>query len=253
MSVVKSEREIKLVRASCELVVATFQMVERLIAPGIATGELNREIEKFIVSHGGWPAFKGYVVDGRTYPASSCISVEAEVVHGIPGDRRLRRGEIVSVDIGVKLGDFFGDAAKTYAVGPVDDERAGLLRVTREALDRGIVEARSGNRLSDVSHAVQVHVEAAGFSVVRELVGHGIGRHLHERPQIPNFGPPRQGPKLKPGMVLAIEPMVNAGTCDVDCAPDGWTVTTRDGRPSAHFEHTVLVTDGEPEILTKGI
>lgn len=253
MSLVKSEREIKLIRASCELVVATFQMVERFIAPGVTTAEIDREIEKFIVSQGGWPAFKGYVVSGRTYPTSSCISVEAEVVHGIPGDRRLRNGEIVSVDIGVKLGDFFGDAAKTYAVGQVDDERRRLLRVTQEALRKGIAQACSGNRLSDISHAVQVHVESAGFAVVRELVGHGIGRHLHERPEIPNFGPPRQGPKLTPGMVLAIEPMVNAGTHDVECAADGWTVTTRDRKPSAHFEDTILVTAGAAEVLTKGI
>lgn len=253
MSLVKSEREIKLIRASCELVVATFQMVERLIAPAITTGELDREIEKFIVSHGGWPAFKGYVVNRKTYPASSCISVEAEVVHGIPGDRPLRSGEIVSIDVGVKLGDFFGDAAKTYAVGSIDDERQRLMHVTREALDKGIAQAREGNRLSDISHGVQKHVEAAGFSVVRELVGHGIGRRLHEEPQIPNFGPPHQGPKLKAGMVLAIEPMVNAGSYDVDYASDGWTVMARDGKPSAHFEHTVLVTVGDAEILTKGI
>jgi len=253
MSKLKSEREIKLIRASCELVVATFQMLDRLIEPGISTGEIDREIEKFIVSHGAVPAFKGYVVNRRAFPANSCISVEAEVVHGIPGDRKLRSGEIVGVDVGVKLDDFYGDAAKSYAVGEVDQLRSRLLQVTRESLFRGIAEAREGNRLSDISHAVQSHVEAAGFSVVRELVGHGVGRRLHEEPQIPNFGPPHQGPKLKSGMVLAIEPMVNAGRYEVDYVDDGWTVVTRDGSPSAHFEHTVLITNGEAEILTKGI
>lgn len=253
MSKLKSEREIKLIRASCELVVATFQMLDRLIEPGISTGEIDREIEKFIVSHGALPAFKGYVVNRRAFPANSCISVEAEVVHGIPGDRKLRSGEIVGVDVGVKLDDFYGDAAKSYAVGEVDQLRSRLLQVTRESLFRGIAEAREGNRLSDISHAVQSHVEAAGFSVVRELVGHGVGRRLHEEPQIPNFGPPHQGPKLKSGMVLAIEPMVNAGRYEVDYVDDGWTVVTRDGSPSAHFEHTVLITNGEAEILTKGI
>jgi methionyl aminopeptidase len=250
---VKSEREIRLIRASCELVVATFQMLDRLITPGITTGELDREIEKFIVGHGAWPAFKGYVVNRKTFPAASCISVESEVVHGIPGDRRLRAGEIVGIDVGVKLGDFYGDAAKSYAVGSIDEERSRLMRVTYEALYKGIAKARQGNRLSDISHAVQSHVEAAGFSVVRELVGHGVGRRLHEDPPIPNFGSPRQGPKLKTGMVLAIEPMVNAGGHEVETADDGWTVKARDGKPSAHFEHTVLITNGDAEILTKGI
>jgi len=249
MSNAKSEREIQLIRASCELVVATFQMVERLIAPGITTGELDREIEKFIIGRGAWPAFKGY----RGYPASSCISVESEVVHGIPGDRRLLSGEIVSVDIGVKLGDFYGDAAKTYAVGVVDDRRQTLMRVTREALYEGVARAIDGNRVSDISHAVQTRVEAAGFSVVRELVGHGLGRRLHEEPQVPNYGSTRRGPRLSTGMVLAIEPMVNAGSHEVDTGDDGWTVRTRDGQPSAHFEHTLVVRQGAAEILTKGL
>jgi methionyl aminopeptidase len=253
MSKVKTEREVGLIRASCELVVATFNMLDRLIEPGITTGEIDRQIEKFIVSHGGVPAFKGYVVNRRAFPANSCISVESEVVHGIPGGRKLRAGEIVGIDVGVRLGDFYGDAAKSYAVGAIDDLRARLMQVTHESLYKGIAQARAGNRLSDISHAVQSHVEAAGFSIVRELVGHGVGRRLHEEPQIPNFGPPRQGPKLKSGMVLAIEPMVNAGGYEVDCADDGWTVMTRDGKPSAHFEHTVLITNGEAEILTKGI
>lgn len=253
MSKVKSEREIKLIRASCELVVATFQMLDKLVEPEVTTGELDREIEKFIVGHGGAPAFKGYVVNRKAFPANSCISVESEVVHGIPGNRKLQTGEIVGVDVGVKLGDFYGDAAKSYAVGPIDDLRSRLMQITWESLYKGIAQARAGNRLSDISHAVQSYVEAAGFSVVRELVGHGVGRRLHEEPQIPNFGPPRQGPKLKPGMVLAIEPMVNAGGYEVDSADDGWTVLTRDGKPSAHFEHTVLITEGDPEILTKGI
>ncbi len=254
MSKVKTEREIKLIRASCELVVATFQMLDHLIEPGITTGEIDREIEKFIVSHGAWPAFKGYVVNRKAFPANSCISVESEVVHGIPSNnRKLRVGEIVGIDVGVKLGDFYGDAAKSYPVGPIDELRTRLMQVTRESLYNGIAQARAGNRLSDISHAVQSYVEAAGFSVVRELVGHGVGRRLHEEPQVPNFGPPRQGPKLKSGMVLAIEPMVNAGGYEVENADDGWTVRTQDGMPSAHFEHTVVITNGEAEILTKGI
>jgi methionyl aminopeptidase len=249
----KSEREIGLIRQSCRLVVETFNFIDKIICEGMTTEALDQEIEKFIHKLGGRPAFKGYRVNKMVFPASSCISVESEVVHGIPGKRKLRAGEIVSVDVGIEYQGFFGDAAKTYAIGQIDDLRQRLMKVTWEALYHGIAQARVGNRLSDISHAIQQPVEAAGFSVVRDLVGHGVGRRLHEEPQIPNFGKPHQGPRLRPGMVLAIEPMVNAGRQEVVTAADQWTVMTADKQPSAHFEHTVVVREGEAEILTQGL
>jgi len=252
---IKSEREIGLIRESCRLVVETFQFIDKTIGERMTTAELDHEIEKFIRGFGGRPAFKGYKINDKTFPfpASSCISIESEVVHGIPGNRKLMAGEIVSVDVGVEYNSFFGDAAKTYAIGQIDELRQRLMKVTWEALYKGIEQARAKNRLNDISHAVQRHVEGAGFSVVRELVGHGVGRHLHEEPQIPNFGKPREGPKLKNGMVFAIEPMVNAGRYEVITATDDWTVVTADKQPSAHFEHTIVVREGEAEILTKGL
>lgn len=253
---VKSEREIARIRESCRLTVETFHKVEQVICAGMTTFELDHIIEAHIREHGGRPAFKGYKIGKNVspFPASSCISVEDEVVHGIPSKhRKLRDGEIVSIDVGIEYEGFFGDAAKTYAIGKVEERRARLMRITQEALYRGIARAVVGNRLSDISHAIQVHVESAGFSVVRDLVGHGVGRKLHEDPQIPNYGSPNRGPRLKEGMVFAIEPMVNAGTADVKTTADGWTVITKDGQPSAHFEHTVVVRDGEAEILTKGL
>jgi methionyl aminopeptidase len=250
---IKSEREIGLIRQSCQLVVETFRYVGKIIEEGMTTEELDSEIENFILKLGGRPAFKGYKPGEKAFPASSCISVESEVVHGIPGKRRLRNGEIVSVDVGIEYHGFYGDGAKTYAIGQVDDLRQRLMGVTWEALYKGIERAHAGNRLSDVSYAIQAHVEAAGFSVVRELVGHGVGRRLHEEPQIPNFGKPHQGPRLRPGMVFAIEPMVNAGRQEVVTAADEWTVITADKRPSAHFEHTVVIREGEAEILTQGL
>ncbi len=250
---IKSEREIGLIRESCRLVVETFKFIEKIIAEGMTTGELNHEIDQFIRKFGGRPAFKDYKVGDKVFPASSCISVEAEVVHGIPGDRKLKAGEIVSVDVGIEYNGFFGDAAKTYAIGEIDATRRRLMQATWEALYCGIAQARARKRVNDVAHAVQQCVEAAGFSVVRDLVGHGVGRHLHEEPQIPNFGKPNEGPKLKPGMVLAIEPMVNAGRPDVVTAVDEWTVVTADKQPSAHFEHTVVIREGEAEILTQGL
>jgi methionyl aminopeptidase len=215
--------------------------------------ELDHEIDRFIRSFGGRPAFKGYKVNGKVFPASSCISVEAEVVHGIPGPRKLKAGEIVSVDVGVEYNNFFGDAAKTYAIGQIDALRQRLMKTTWESLYEGIAKARARNRLNDISHAIQKYVESAGFSVVRDLVGHGVGRHLHEEPQIPNYGKPNEGPKLKAGMVLAIEPMVNAGRYEVVTASDDWTVVTADKQPSAHFEHTIVIREGEAEILTQGL
>lgn len=253
MSLIKSEREIGLIRESCRLVVETFKFIEKTIREGMTTMELDYEIDHFIRGCGGRPAFKGYKVNGKVFPASSCISVEAEVVHGIPSPRKLTTGEIVSIDVGVEYNGFFGDAAKTYAIGEVDEPRRRLMQVTWEALYKGIEQAWAKNRLHNVSSAIQRHVEAAGFSVVRELVGHGVGRHLHEEPQIPNFGNPNEGPKLKPGMVLAIEPMVNAGRAEVFTAADEWTVVTADKQPSAHFEHTIVIREGEAEILTQGL
>jgi methionyl aminopeptidase len=179
--------------------------------------------------------------------------VDEQVVHGIPGERSLKEGEIVSVDIGVELNGYFGDAAKTFKVGTVDAEKERLMTVTKESLDLAVQAAVAGNRLSDIGHAVQLHVEAAGFSVVRDLVGHGLGTQMHESPQIPNYGPPGKGPRLKPGMVFAIEPMVNMGGYEVYTEPDGWTVVTKDHKPSAHFEHDIVITNGKPEILTAGL
>jgi methionyl aminopeptidase len=253
MSQTKNEREIGLIRESCRLVVETFKFIEKIISEGLTTMELDYEIDKYIRGFGGRPAFKGYKVNDKTFPASSCISVESEVVHGIPSYRKLKAGEIVSVDVGVEYNGFFGDAAKTFAIGRVDDLRQRLMQATWESLYKGIEQARARKRLNDISHAIQRHVENAGFSVVRDLVGHGVGRHLHEEPQIPNYGKPNEGPKLKTGMVLAIEPMVNAGRHEVITASDDWTVVTADKQPSAHFEHTIVVREGEAEILTQGL
>jgi methionyl aminopeptidase len=212
----------------------------------VTTSELDRIAEDVILSRGAIPAFKGY----RGFPRSVCISINEQVVHGIPDSRKLREGDIVSIDVGTNLNGYFGDAAITLPVGEVDREGKRLLEVTEKALSIGIEMARLGNRLFDISHAIQTWVESQGFSVVRDFVGHGIGQSLHEEPQIPNFGPPRQGPRLEKGMIFALEPMVNEGTYEVKILPDGWTVVTADGKRSAHFEHTIAVTDNEPEILS---
>ncbi|MBN2090196.1 type I methionyl aminopeptidase [candidate division KSB1 bacterium] len=246
MIILRSAREIELIRRSCRLVARTFQIVKEMIRADITTLAIDQEVERFIKSQKGYPAFKGF----HDYPANSCISVDDEVVHGIPGKRVLKFGEIVGVDIGVELDGYYGDAARTYAIGYVSPEKKRLMDVTYAALYDGIAQARPGNRLSDISNAIQTTVEAAGFSVVRELVGHGIGQSLHEEPQIPNYGKPHQGPRLKAGMVFAIEPMVNMGKANVITDDDEWTVKTKDGLPSAHFEHTIVITDSEPEILT---
>lgn len=243
---IRSEREIELIRESCKIVSQAFTAAKKFIEPGVETRQLDTEIEQFIVSRGARPAFKGY----NGFPASSCISIDNEVVHGIPGERVLQAGQIVSVDIGVEFEGFFGDSAETFAVGTVSEEKRKLMDVTKRALDEGLKRAQAGARLSDISHAIQTTVEEEGFSVVRELVGHGIGRQLHEDPQIPNYGPPNSGPRLKPGMVLAIEPMVNLGGHQVRTLDDNWTVVTEDDSPSAHFEHTIVITTNGPEILT---
>lgn len=234
-------------RASGRLAAWVRDEVAAKAAPGVTTGELAALADELIRSRGAVSAFKGY----RGYPGTICVSVNDEVVHGIPGDRRIRMGDIVSLDVGVILDGFVGDTACTVMVGVIDPEVIRLVRVTEAALAAGLEQVRPGGRLSDISHAVERTALAAGFSVVRDFVGHGVGRVLHEDPQIPNFGPPGRGPVLKPGMTLAIEPMVNLGAFDVDVMDDGWTVVTRDGRPSAHAEHTVAVTDMGFEILTR--
>ncbi len=246
MIYLKSKEEIEKIKRSCRLVAQTLRLLKEVIGPGITTRELDRMAEEYILRHGGKPAFKGY----RGYPASLCVSVNEEVVHGIPGKRRLKEGDIVSLDLGVVMDGYYGDAAITVAVGKISERARRLLEVTEEALYKGIEQARPGNRLTDISHAIQKHVEGAGFSVVRDFVGHGIGRQLHEEPQVPNFGPPNQGPRLQVGMVLAIEPMVNTGTWRVKILPNGWTVVTEDGGLSAHFEHTVAITEEGPLILS---
>jgi methionyl aminopeptidase len=238
--------EVEAIRAAAQLVARTLQLMKRSVLPGVKTIELDRMAEEFIRSHGGRPSFKGY----RGFPASICSSINDEVVHGIPGPRVLEVGDIVGIDVGVELEGYHGDAAWTFTVGEVSPEATRLLQVTREALNRGIAQAQPGARIGDISHAVQSYVEAAGFSVVRELVGHGIGREMHEEPQVPNYGPPGRGPKLMVGQVLAIEPMVNVGGAEVVTRNDGWTIATRDGSLSAHFEHTVAVDANGPVILS---
>jgi len=217
------------------------------VAPGVSTADLDALAEKRIRQAGATPAFKGY----HGYPATICASVNDEVIHGIPSGRRvLNEGDVISIDVGASLNGYYGDSAVTLPVGMISEKTATLLRVTEESLYKAIETARPGNRVSDIGHAVQKHVEAYGFSVVREFVGHGIGQKMHEEPQVPNYGQPGHGPRLAEGMVLAIEPMVNAGSPAVKVLADGWTAVTRDGSLSAHFEHTVAVTAGEPWILT---
>ncbi len=249
---IKTEREIGLMKESCRIVAEVIALVGSEIRPGALLKDLDALAEDYIRSRGGVPAFKGYGHDrSNPFPGTLCISVDDEVVHGIPDGRRVEAGQVVSIDVGVKKGGFFGDGAFTFAVGPTSAEKARLLKVTEEALYRGIGKAHAGNHLHDVSAAVQEHVESAGFSVVRDLVGHGIGRNLHEEPAVPNYGVAGTGIVLREGMTLAIEPMVNAGTHEVEVESDGWTVRTRDGRPSAHFEHTIVVRRDEAEILTQ--
>jgi methionyl aminopeptidase len=246
--IIKSRDEIQKMARASRIVVKALKAIRGILSPGITTGEIEKIAEEIIYSEGGTPTFKGY----RGYPASLCVSVNEEVVHGIPSlERRLKQGDIVSIDIGVTCQGYIGDAAVTLPVGKVSEEAGRLMRVTEEALYAGIEMARPGNRLTDISHAIQVHAEQAGYSVVRAFVGHGVGKTLHEEPQVPNFGPPGKGPRLRPGMTLAIEPMVNEGSYHVVILDDGWTAKTRDGRLSAHFEHTVHITDNGPEILTK--
>ncbi len=234
-------------RAS-RLVAETLVLLRREIRPGITTNELDRLAEEYIRSHGGIPAFKGY----REYPKTLCVSVNDQVVHGIPSKRALKEGDIVGLDLGAIVDGFYGDSAVTVPIGQISPRVAELLRVTEESLYAGIAKAVVGNRLSDISHAIQQRVEAAGFSVVTDFVGHGIGRQLHEEPQVPNYGRPGQGPRLQEGMVLALEPMVNMGRSEVRVLADRWTAVTADGSLSAHFEHTIAIqADGPPRILSQ--
>jgi len=244
--IIKSPREIEHLKRSSAIVAEVFQELKKVIEPGITTHELDQKTEKIILSRGATPAFKGY----RGFPASLCVSINEEIVHGIPGQRKVKEGDIVSLDVGVNLNGYFGDGAITLPVGEVDREAKRLLEVTERALYVGIEEAKVGNRLFDISYAIQAWVEGHGFSVVRDYVGHGIGRDLHEEPQIPNFGTPHQGPRLEKGMVFALEPMVNEGTYEVKILSDGWTVVTADGKRSAHFEHTIAITGNGVEILS---
>ncbi len=232
---------------SCSIVAKTLDAIKTLVKPGITTEEIENFADAYIRANNAVPAFKGY----RGYPASICTSVNNEIIHGIPSDRELKEGDIVSIDLGVYKDGFYGDAAYTFPVGEIYPDAERLLRVTEESLYIGIENARPDNRVSDISCSIQRHIESNGFSVVRAFVGHGIGRDLHEEPQIPNFGLPNRGPRLKPGMTLAIEPMVNEGGYEVLILNDGWTTVTMDGKLSAHFEHTILVTSDKPKILTK--
>lgn len=250
MPVYKSDREVEIMREAGRIVAEVHELMRENIAPGITTRELDRIAEELIRSRGAEPAFKGYRVGGRTYPATICASIDDVVVHGIPSERELVEGQIISIDVGTFKDGYCGDGAKTYAVGEIDDEKKRLMEVTLKALEAAIDKARIGNRLGDISAAVQQIVEQNGFSVVRDMVGHGIGRKMHEDPQVHNFGTPGTGMLLKKGLVLAIEPMVNAGGYRINFKPDGWTTVTADGLPSAHFEHSVAITGNGPDILT---
>ncbi len=243
----RSASEIEKIRESSQIVADTLQMLKEHLQPGVMTRELDALAEEFIESRGGRPAFKGYY----GFPATLCISINDEVVHGIPGERKLVEGDIVSIDCGVEKNGYYGDHAISFTIGNIEETTQHLIDITKESLNRGIDQARAGNHLYDIGHAVQSYAEEAGFSVIRKLVGHGIGAKLHEEPQVPNYGKAGTGPLLKAGMVLAIEPMLNEGIYDVYTGDDGWTVYTKDGKLSAHFEHTVAITDNGPEILSR--
>ncbi|MBU8880221.1 type I methionyl aminopeptidase [Bacillus sp. FJAT-29790] len=247
MIICKTPREIEIMREAGKIVALTHQELKQHIVPGITTKQLDAIAEKFILKHDAIPSFKGY----NGFSGSICASVNDELVHGIPGNRVLKEGDIISLDIGAKYNGYHGDSAWTYPVGRIDDETKRLLDVTEESLYIGLKEAKPGERLSNISHAIQTYAESNGFSIVREYVGHGVGQNLHEAPQIPHYGPPNKGPRLKPGMVLAVEPMVNAGSRYVKTLADDWTVVTVDGKMCAHFEHTIAITETGYEILTQ--
>ncbi len=252
MILIKTKKEIDFIRESCKIVAESLQLMKKNVRPGITTGELDTIAEDYILSNNAKAAFKGYSQGGSSidFPASICASVDDEVVHGIPGSRVLKNGEIIALDVGVYKNGYFGDAALSVAVGEISDEKKKLMEVTEKSLYLGIEKAIEGNRVHDISFAVQNYVEENGFSVVRDLCGHGVGKYLHEDPAIPNFGRKGTGAKLRKNMTIAIEPMINIGKYNVVQADDGWTILTEDGSPSAHFEHSILITDNKPEILT---
>ena len=246
---IRTEREIDLISVSCQIVADTLDMLAEHVKPGVSILDLDAKAENFIRDAGARPAFKGYM----GFPATLCVSVDDEVVHGIPSNRLLAEGQIVGIDCGAEKDGYFGDHAKTFAVGKITQEKQNLMDVTRKSLMLGIDAARPGNYVSDIGYAIQTYVEDFGYSIVRELVGHGIGTELHEEPQIPNYGEPKQGYKLREGMCVAIEPMINFGMKEVKTDPDGWTIRTMDGQVSAHFEHTIAITSNGPKILSQGI
>ena len=243
---IKNEREISMMRQACKITAAARALAGEMVRPGVTTKEIDKAVHDFIVSLGATPSFLNY----SGYPASACISVNQTVIHGIPDSRVLNEGDIVSIDVGAYFGGFHGDCAATFACGEISPEAKKLIDVTKQSFFEGIQFARQGNRVSDIGHAVQAYVETNGFSVVRDFIGHGVGANLHEEPEVPNYGKPGRGPRLIKGMTIAVEPMVNMGTHMVRVLQDGWTTVTADGKLSAHYENTVLITDGEPEILT---
>lgn len=247
MIVLKTGRELKIMKEACSISAGALEVAGKAVEPGVTTAEIDRLAEEYIRRRGGEPNFKNY----EGYPATACISINNEVIHGIPSEKRkLRAGDIVSIDLGAKFDGYHGDNAATFACGDVSSEAKRLMDTTRESLYEGIRAACAGGRIGDIGHAVQSYVEARGYSVVRQFVGHGVGTHLHEAPEVPNFGTPGRGIRLLPGMTIAIEPMVNAGGYDVKVQPDGWTVLTKDGSLSAHFEHTIVITADGPKIMT---
>ena len=246
MIAIKNERELVLMRQACKITAAARALAGEMVRPGVTTKQIDKAVHDFIVSQGARPSFLHY----HGYPASACISVNETVIHGIPGNYVLRDGDIVSIDVGALYKGFHGDCAATFACGTISDQAQKLIDVTKQSFFEGIRFAKRGHRVSDISHAIQTYVESNGFSVVGSFVGHGVGAQLHEEPEVPNFGTAGRGPRMLPGMTLAIEPMVNVGTHEVRILRDDWTVVTTDGKLSAHYENTVLITDGEPEILT---
>ena len=246
MITIKNEHELESMRQACKITAAARALAGEMVRPGVTTKEIDKAVHDYIVSQGAQPSFLDY----NGYPASACISVNSCVIHGIPGNYVLKDGDIVSIDVGAYYQGFHGDCAATFACGAISTEAQRLIDVTEESFFEGIRMATKGHRVSDISHAIQTYVESNGFAIVRSFVGHGVGRKLHEDPEVPNYGAPGRGPRLLKGMTLAIEPMVNAGVADVHILKDGWTVLTNDGKLSAHYENTVLITDGEPEILT---
>mgnify|MGYP000550234756 FL=1 len=246
MITLKSAHEIELMRRAGKITAAARALARDMVKPGVTTAQIDKAVFQFIEDQGATPSFLHY----NGYPASVCVSVNDEIIHGIPGKRVLQEGDIVSVDVGAFIGGFHGDCAGTYPCGQVSDEALRLIRVTQQSFFEGMKYAREGCRLSDISAAVQAYVEANGFSIVREYVGHGIGRKMHEPPEVPNYGKPGHGPRLLRGMTIAVEPMVNAGSAAILQMPDGWTVKTADGKNAAHYENTILITAGEPELLT---